>query len=353
MWQAAVAGLRAPRPRGARPDDRHVVPRRCRHRARHRALAALVLARPPLAAHDADRRPRIERHNRARVRRARGARPTSSSFWSMGGLSLSLLGWRAAPALAVVHDLWPRLRAEGRPLRSGGDAATCRRALWVSEFIARAGGRGEVRPVGLRRARCSAPAPPRAAWSGRLLLPGPHRPAQGPPDRAARRSARRLRRRRRAATPGSTRELRARRRRAARPARARRRSRGEYAARRRRAVPGRVGRAVGPRAARGDGGRAAGGRDGHAAAAASTCATRRTACSSPPATRGAARGGRAARRRPRAARAAARGRLRDGARAHARAVRRARGRRARGIRFAPMSGATRAGTTRSSSRPAR
>jgi glycosyltransferase involved in cell wall biosynthesis len=122
---------------------------------------------------------RIERHNRLRfVDALRSA--DLVSFWSMGGMSLSMLVLAAEkPSLAVVHDLWPlygpkvdRSHENRLPLRLP-------HALFVSEWIkAKVGRPGEVVPSGydasvFRVARF------RAEWQNRLLLPGRIDPRKG------------------------------------------------------------------------------------------------------------------------------------------------------------------------------
>ena len=110
--------------------------------------------------------PWIERHNR-RVFAAAAAHADLVSFWSMGGLSMSLLAHR--PAIAFVHDPWP----DYGPLRDPacrGREADLPPAFWVSEFIRR-GRAGEVLHSGYDE-QVFTPAPPRPQWSGRLLLPG-------------------------------------------------------------------------------------------------------------------------------------------------------------------------------------
>lgn len=53
---------------------------------------------------------RVERHNRAALRDELARRPDGVMWWSMGGLSLSLLaqaGKAGIPSAAIVHDAWP------------------------------------------------------------------------------------------------------------------------------------------------------------------------------------------------------------------------------------------------------
>jgi glycogen synthase len=157
MWQAAVAGLRA---RGhevrvlAPPELRwywrgHRWPRRLRWQARW-----------------------IERHNH-RVFAAAADGCDLVSFWSMGGLSLSLL--RHRPAVAFIHDAWPDY---GPRVDAGFDGTLALPPAYrVSEHVRR-GRPGEVLPSGYDDAVFT-PAPPKEEWTGRLLLPGRIDPRKG------------------------------------------------------------------------------------------------------------------------------------------------------------------------------
>lgn len=149
MWQAGVEGLRA---RGhdvrvlTTPELRwywrnHRWPRDLRMRARW-----------------------IERHNH-RVFGEAAAHADVVSFWSMGGLSLSLLGHR--PAVAFIHDAWP----DYGPIVDAGfrGRLDLPPAFWVSDFTRR-GRPGEVLHSGYDE-QVFRPAEPHA-WAGRLLLPG-------------------------------------------------------------------------------------------------------------------------------------------------------------------------------------
>jgi glycosyltransferase involved in cell wall biosynthesis len=154
MWQAAVQELRR---RGhevrvlATPELRwywrsHRWPRRLR-------LAA----------------PWIERHNR-RVFAAAAAPADVVSFWSMGGLSMSLVEHR--PSLAVVMDDWllygPRVDPAWR--RDGPPAVD--RALFISRFVReRSGVDGEIVHAGYDQDVFGVQ-PEHEAWGGRLYLPG-------------------------------------------------------------------------------------------------------------------------------------------------------------------------------------
>ena len=157
MWQAAVAGLRA------------------------RGHDVRVLAPPELRWYWRDHRwPRdlrwrgrwIERHNhRVFGEAARDA--DLVSFWSMGGLSMSLLSHR--PAIAFVHDAWPdygpRVDARFRP------PLELPPAYWVSGHTRRSRP-GEVLPSGFDETVYTK-GPERPVWQGRLLLPGRIDPRKG------------------------------------------------------------------------------------------------------------------------------------------------------------------------------
>ena len=112
--------------------------------------------------------PWIERHNR-RVFAAAAAEADLVSFWSMGGLSMSLVAHR--PAIAVVHDPWPDYGPIVDPVARRRPPALPEEPLWVSEFVRR-GRPGAVVPSGYD-AEVYAEAPARA-WpeQPRLLLPG-------------------------------------------------------------------------------------------------------------------------------------------------------------------------------------
>ena len=110
--------------------------------------------------------PWIERHNR-RIFGEAAADADLVSFWSMGGLSMSLLAHR--PALAFIHDPWPEYGPVRDPMFRS-NAVELPPAFWVSEFVRR-GRPGEVLHSGYDDAVFT-PAPPREQWGGRLLLPG-------------------------------------------------------------------------------------------------------------------------------------------------------------------------------------
>ena len=181
MWQATVAGLRArghdvhvlttdTRLRDA-PDVEPGVERSLRWYWRDHEfpyMGALVVRR-------------IERQNReALLRAAEGADVVS--WWSMGGMSLQLIGLPRLPALSVVHDDWmlygPRVdRSVQRRLRRLPPREALGHGLFVSFHTlerARAGGwvpeTADVVPSGYDE-RCFEPVAPRP-WGWRLLLPG-------------------------------------------------------------------------------------------------------------------------------------------------------------------------------------
>jgi glycosyltransferase involved in cell wall biosynthesis len=153
MWEAVVVELRA---RGHEVD---------------------VLALPELRSYWRDHRwprrlhwasPWIERANR-RTFAARAAQADIVSFWSMGGLSMSLVEHR--PSLCVVLDDWLRYGPVVDPAWRKAGPPAIDRGLFISEFIrARAGVGGEIVHVGYdERAFVASDPPP---WSGRLYLPG-------------------------------------------------------------------------------------------------------------------------------------------------------------------------------------
>lgn len=153
MWEAVVLELRA---RG------HVVDVLCVPELRsywrdHRWPRRLRMAAPL-----------IERANR-RTFAARAAEADLVSFWSMGGLSMSLVEHR--PSLCVVLDDWLRYGPVVDPAWRSSSPPAVDRALFLSDFIrARSGVPGELVPVGYdERAFVASDPPP---WSGRLYLPG-------------------------------------------------------------------------------------------------------------------------------------------------------------------------------------
>jgi glycosyltransferase involved in cell wall biosynthesis len=107
----------------------------------------------------------IERHNREAFSRA-AAGSDLVSFWSMGGLSLSLLSMPAR-SIAVIHDEWPVYGP--RVDKAFRGSLELPPSFFVSEYV-RDGRPGEVVPSGYDE-RVFTPAEPRP-WSGRLLLPG-------------------------------------------------------------------------------------------------------------------------------------------------------------------------------------
>jgi len=143
----------------------------------------------------------LQRHNGARFEHhRRDFRPDVVSWWAMGGMSLSLIGWaqRAAlPAVGFVHDEWMGYarridaweRRLGRPLlgslaaRLTGiptaiDLSSGARWLFVSAYVrdqaVRAGvarGDEEILHSGIDLPRFAL-RPERAEWSGRLLFVG-------------------------------------------------------------------------------------------------------------------------------------------------------------------------------------
>lgn len=132
------------------------------------------------------RRLRWERHNRAVLaERLEADRPEVVMWWSMGGMSLSLIERVRAtglPAVGVVHDDWllygPRVDA-GPRLRQGPLDLSGVRWLFVSDFVRRkaversgfALERAEVVPSGIDAAHLR-PLGPARPWDGRLLCVG-------------------------------------------------------------------------------------------------------------------------------------------------------------------------------------
>ena len=182
MWQAAVAGLRA---RGhdvrvlttdtrftEEPDTEPGVERTLRWYWREHRFPYMG----PLAVRA------LERHNRETLLRA-AEDVDVVSWWSMGGMSLRMLGWIGdVPALSVVHDDWlvyaPRVdRALQRRRRRLPPAERLGHGLFVSRHTlerARANGwappTAEVVHSGYDE-RCFEAEVPRP-WRWRLLLPG-------------------------------------------------------------------------------------------------------------------------------------------------------------------------------------
>ncbi|HEX2085216.1 MAG TPA: glycosyltransferase family 4 protein [Solirubrobacteraceae bacterium] len=181
MWQAAVAGLRA-RGHDVRvlttdtrlhdaEDDEPDVERSLRWYWRDHRFPYMG----PLAVRG------LERHNRAVFRRA-AEDADLVSWWSMGGMSLRLIGLPAAPAVSVVHDDWlvygPKVdRSLQRRPRRLPPAERLGHGLFVSSHTlerARAGGwappTAEVVHSGYDE-RVFEAAEPRP-WRWRLLLAG-------------------------------------------------------------------------------------------------------------------------------------------------------------------------------------
>ncbi|HEX2087041.1 MAG TPA: glycosyltransferase family 4 protein [Solirubrobacteraceae bacterium] len=181
MWQAAVAGLRA-RGHDVRvlttdtrmcdeEDDEPGIERTLRWYWRDHRFPYMG----PLAVRG------LERHNRATFLRA-AEDAELVSWWSMGGMSLRLLGLATVPALSVVHDDWlvygPRVdRSLQRRPKRVPPAEALGHGLFVSEHTlerARAAGwappTAEVVHSGYDE-RVFEPAEPRP-WRWRLLLPG-------------------------------------------------------------------------------------------------------------------------------------------------------------------------------------
>ena len=177
MWQAAVEGLRA------RGHDVHVL------------TTDTVFREAPDTEPDIERSlrwywkdhrfprmtpitvRRIERHNRLRfVDALKDA--DLVSFWSMGGMSLSMLALaRETPAIAVIHDLWPLYGPKVD--RSFSDPLRLPHSLFVSEWIkAKIDRPGEVVPSGYD-ASVFRVAPPRPSFEHRLLFPGRIDPRKG------------------------------------------------------------------------------------------------------------------------------------------------------------------------------
>lgn len=118
--------------------------------------------------------PWIERHNR-RVFADAARDADVVSFWSMGGLSMSLLAHR--PAIAFIHDPWPEYGPIQDPLFRRGRELDLPPAFWVSQFTRR-GRPGEVLHCGYDE-RVFTLAPTADEWGGRLLLPGRIDPRKG------------------------------------------------------------------------------------------------------------------------------------------------------------------------------
>jgi glycosyltransferase involved in cell wall biosynthesis len=113
--------------------------------------------------------PWIERHNR-RVFAAAAAEADLVSFWSMGGMSMSLVEHR--PSIAVVLDDWLRYGPVVDAAWRRADAPRVDRALFISAFTReRAGQEGEIVHAGYDAAVFTEQ-PARAGWGGRLYLPG-------------------------------------------------------------------------------------------------------------------------------------------------------------------------------------
>jgi glycogen synthase len=179
MWQAAVAGLRA---RGhevhvlttdtwfrEEADTEPDVERSLRWYWKDHRFPRFT----PITVR------RIERHNRLRfvdaVRQA-----DLVSFWSMGGMSLSMLSLCGdTPSLAVVHDLWPLYGPKVDKSHDPRQPLRLPHALFVSEWVKQKVGRpGEVVPSGYD-ASVFRVAPPHPEFSGRLFLPGRIDPRKG------------------------------------------------------------------------------------------------------------------------------------------------------------------------------
>jgi glycosyltransferase involved in cell wall biosynthesis len=181
MWQAAVAGLRArghdvrvlttgTRVRDA-ADEEPGIDRSLRWYWRDHRWPRMS----PLAVRA------LERHNRQVLERA-AAGVDLVSWWSMGGMSMRLIGLPRAPAVSVVHDDWllygPRVdRSVRRSRRRLPPAEALGHGLFVSRHTldrAREGGwapaTAEVVHSGYDE-RCFLPAEPRP-WRWRLLLAG-------------------------------------------------------------------------------------------------------------------------------------------------------------------------------------
>ncbi|HEV2814822.1 MAG TPA: glycosyltransferase family 4 protein [Solirubrobacteraceae bacterium] len=181
MWQAAVAGLRArghdvrvlttdTRLRDA-PDTEPGIERSLRWYWREHRFPYMG----PVAVRA------LERHNRALLLRA-AEDADVVSWWSMGGMSMRLIGLPRAPALSVVHDDWllygPRVdRSVQRRRRRLPAPEALGHGLFVSErTLERARGGGWAPPTAEvvhsgYDERCFEAAAPRP-WRWRLLLAG-------------------------------------------------------------------------------------------------------------------------------------------------------------------------------------
>jgi glycosyltransferase involved in cell wall biosynthesis len=181
MWRAAVEGLRArghevrvlttdTRVRDATDED-PFVDRSLRWYWRDHRFPYMG----PLAVRG------LERHNRAVMARA-AVDVDLVSWWSMGGMSLRLIGMPRAPALSVVHDDWllygPQVDRSVQRRRSRlPPAEALGHGLFVSHRTlerARGGGWAPVTAEVVHSGydeRCFEPAAPRP-WSWRLLLAG-------------------------------------------------------------------------------------------------------------------------------------------------------------------------------------
>jgi glycosyltransferase involved in cell wall biosynthesis len=189
MWQAAVAGLRArghevrvlttdTRLHEGVEDDEPGVERALRWYWREHRFPYMG----PVAVRA------LERHNRA-VLSVAAEDADVVSWWSMGGMSLRLIGLPRAPALSVVHDDWlvygPRVdRSVQRRRRRLPPREALGHGLFVSQHtLDRARQHGwapvtaDVVPSGYD-ARCFEPAAPRP-WGWRLLLAGRVDPRKG------------------------------------------------------------------------------------------------------------------------------------------------------------------------------
>jgi glycosyltransferase involved in cell wall biosynthesis len=112
--------------------------------------------------------PWIERHNRA-VFAAAAAQADVVSFWSMGGLSMSLAEHR--PSLAVVLDDWLDYGPVVDPAWRRRAGPQVDRALFISDFIRRRSGQdGEIVHAGYDETVFTEQ--PAREWGGRLYLPG-------------------------------------------------------------------------------------------------------------------------------------------------------------------------------------
>ena len=189
MWRAAVEGMRA-RGHDVRvlttdtrlndePDTDPAVERRLRWYWREHRFPYMG----PLAVRG------LERHNREALLRA-AEDADVVSWWSMGGMSLRLIGaLEGIPALSVVHDDWlvygPRVDpAVQRRRRRLPPAERLGHGLFVSQHtLERAREHGWAPPTAEvvhsgYDERCFEPEPPRP-WRWRLLLAGRIDPRKG------------------------------------------------------------------------------------------------------------------------------------------------------------------------------